>query len=223
MGRLLCSRGSVDGQRYRRGQLDARDWETLQRIGNEVRQAPFFVDDDPAQGIVRIASTTRRYKAQKKIRLAIVDYLQIIDPDTISHEAKARNQRWANRQEVVALFSRRLKQLARHEQIPVLALAQLNRQSQNRASRKPMLSDLRESGGIEADADLVVLLHTEDDDEIEKPAIQEVELLIRKQRNGPTGMVKLNFHRAFTRFEDLPHPECGEPEFRFSDNGHKEQ
>jgi replicative DNA helicase len=117
------------------------------------------------------------------------------------------------------MFSRRLKQLARHEQIPVLALAQLNRQAQNRASRRPMLSDLRESGAIEADADLVILLHAEDDDEKEKPPVQEVELLIRKQRNGPMGTVKLNFHRAFTRFESYGPPVPSRAEFDFSGNG----
>ena len=142
--------------------------------------------------MLRIAANARRLKLRHDIRLVIIDYLQLIEPDN----------RRENRQEQVAAISRRLKFLARELQIPVLALAQVNRASEDRQDHKPRLADLRESGSIEQDADTVVILHRP---ELYEPGQHEgvVEVLIAKQRNGPTGELTLTFLKQFMRFENF--------------------
>jgi replicative DNA helicase len=157
-----------------------------------LRQARLYIDDSPGQGMLRIAANARRLKLRHKIKCVFIDYLQLIEPDS----------RRDNRQEQVANISRRLKFMAKELQIPVIALAQLNRSSEDRQGNKPRLADLRESGSIEQDADTVMLLHRP---ELYEPGQHEgiVEILVAKQRNGPTGEIQLTYLKQFMRFENF--------------------
>ena len=190
--RLLCSHARVDSHKLRKGHLSAQDMEKLIDAGGFLKDTKLFIDDTPGQGMLRIAANARRLKLRHGIKLVAVDYLQLIEPDN----------RRENRQEQVANISRRLKFLARELQIPVLALAQLNRSLEDRQGNKPRLADLRESGSIEQDADTVMLMHRP---ELYEPGQHEgvVELIIAKQRNGPTGELTLTFLKQFMRFENF--------------------
>src|SRR5204862_4403950 len=154
-------------------------------------KAKLFIDDSPGQGMLRIAANARRLHLREKIKLVVIDYLQLIEPEN----------RRDPRQEQVAQISRRLKFLARDLEIPVLALAQVNRASEARQDHKPRLSDLRESGSIEQDADTCMMLHrpgkfdgTQEDNILE--------IIIAKQRNGPTGEITLTYLKQFMRYEN---------------------
>jgi replicative DNA helicase len=151
-----------------------------------------FIDDSPGQGMLRISANARRLRLRHEIALVVIDYLQLIEPDN----------RRDSRQEQVANISRRLKFLARELRIPVVALAQLNRNPEERQGGEPRLSDLRESGSIEMDADTVMLLHRP---ELYEPGQHEgtVEVKIAKQRNGPTGEITLTYIKQFMRFENF--------------------
>src|SRR5262249_41770487 len=147
--RLLCCQARVDSHKLRRGHLSSDDMDKLIEAGGILKSAKLFIDDTPGQGMLRIAANARRLKLRHGIKVVFVDYLQLIEPDN----------RRDSRQEQVAGLSRRLKHLARELQIPVVALAQVNRSSEDRQEHKPRLADLRESGAIEQDADTVMLLH----------------------------------------------------------------
>ncbi|MFN4261719.1 MAG: replicative DNA helicase [Gemmataceae bacterium] len=190
--RLLCCQARVDSHKVRIGRLNSEDMEKLIEAGDHLRQAKLFIDDTPAQGMLRIAANARRLKLRHDIRLVAIDYLQLIEPDN----------RRDSRQEQVAVISRRLKFLARELQIPVIALAQVNRSAEDRQDHRPRLADLRESGSIEQDADTVLLLHRP---EMYEPGQHDgtVEVIIGKQRNGPTGEVTLAFVKQFMRFENF--------------------
>jgi len=190
--RLLCCQAKVDSHKLRVGKLGGDDMQRLIDAGNELSKAKIFIDDTPGQGMLRIAANARRLKLRHKIRLVVVDYLQLIEPDN----------RRDSRQEQVAQLSRRLKFLARELQIPVVALAQVNRSSEDRQDHKPRLADLRESGAIEQDADTVMLLHRP---EMYEPGQHEgtTEIIIAKQRNGPTGEITLTYLKQFMRFENF--------------------
>jgi len=190
--RLLCSQGKVDSHRLRKGVLSSEDMDRLLEAGSVLRKAKLFIDDSPAQTMLRINANARRLKVREGIRLVIVDYLQLIEPEN----------RRDPRQEQVAQISRRLKFLAKELQVPVLALAQVNRASEDRQDHRPRLADLRESGSIEADADTVLMLHRP---EMYEPGQHEgtVEVIIAKQRNGPTGDITLTFLKQFMRFENF--------------------
>ncbi len=190
--RLLCCQARVDSHKLRKGHLSSQDMEKLIEAGEVLRKAKLFIDDTPGQGMLRIAANARRLKLRHFIKAVIVDYLQLIEPDN----------RRENRQEQVAAISRRLKHLARELEIPVVALAQVNRSSEDRTDHKPRLADLRESGSIEQDADTVMLLHRP---EMYEPGQHEgtVEVLIAKQRNGPTGDITLTYIKQFMRFENF--------------------
>jgi replicative DNA helicase len=190
--RLLCSHARVDSHKLRKGHLSSQDMEKLIDSGGFLKDTKLFIDDTPGQGMLRIAANARRLKLRQGIKLVAIDYLQLIEPDN----------RRESRQEQVANISRRLKFLARELQIPVLALAQLNRSLEDRQGNKPRLADLRESGSIEQDADTVMLMHRP---ELYEPGQHEgvVELIIAKQRNGPTGELTLTFLKQFMRFENF--------------------
>ena len=190
--RLLCSQARVDSHNLRKGRLSSQDMQKLINAGGLLKDTKLFIDDSPGQGMLRIAANARRLKLRHGIKLVVVDYLQLIEPDN----------RRDNRQEQVANISRRLKFLARDLQIPVMALAQLNRSLEDRQGNKPRLSDLRESGSIEQDADTVILMHRP---ELYEPGQHEgvIELIIAKQRNGPTGELTLTFLKQFMRFENF--------------------
>jgi replicative DNA helicase len=189
--RLLCCQARVDSHKLRKGHLGTDDMSKLVAAGGQLGEAKLFIDDTPGQGMLRIAANARRLKLRHGIKLIVVDYLQLIEPDN----------RRDSRQEQVANISRRLKFLARELSIPVLALAQVNRTSEDRQDHKPRLADLRESGSIEQDADTVMLMHRP---ELFEPGQHEgvVEVHIAKQRNGPTGEISLTYIKQFMRFEN---------------------
>jgi replicative DNA helicase len=190
--RLLCCQARVDSHKLRKGHLGSDDIDKLMEAGDILSRAKLFIDDTPGQGMLRIAANARRLKLRHGIKLVMIDYLQLIDPDN----------RRDPRQEQVANISRRLKFMARELQIPVVALAQVNRSSEDRQDHRPRLADLRESGSIEADADTVMLLHRP---ELYEPGQHEgiVEVIIGKQRNGPTGEITLTYLKQFMRFENF--------------------
>ncbi len=190
--RLLCSQARVDSHKLRKGHLSGDDMQKLIEAGGVLRGAKLFIDDSPGQGMLRIAANARRLKLRHNIRLVVIDYLQLIEPDN----------RRDPRQEQVAQISRRLKFLARELEIPVVALAQVNRASEDRQDHRPRLADLRESGSLEQDADTVMMLHRPDRYE---PGQHEgvVEVIVAKQRNGPTGEVTLTYLKEYMRYEDF--------------------
>lgn len=199
--RLLCARAMVDGHKLRRGNANYGEVKSLMDAIRELREGRLFVDDGAAQGMLRIAANARRLKAKHGVGLVIVDYLQLIEPDN----------RKAPRHEQVGAISRRLKGLARELSVPVVALAQLNRASEDRKEGRPRLSDLRESGSIEADADAVLLLHRPEmykdragnHDAENADRLGEVDAIVAKQRNGPTGEVTLRFNSPCMVFQDF--------------------
>jgi replicative DNA helicase len=190
--RLLCCQARVDSHKLRKGHLSADDMHHLTQAAEELSRAPLYIDDTPSQGMLRIAANARRLM-RKGLKVVFIDYLQLIDPDN----------RRDNRQEQVANISRRLKYLARELAIPVVALAQVNRSSEDRQDHRPRLADLRESGSLEQDADTVMMLHRPELHDKEGQHEGVVEVIVAKQRNGPTGEVTLTFLKQFMRFENF--------------------
>lgn len=191
--RLLCSRSRVDGHKLRSGHgMATREITLLGDAYMKMRNAPLFIDDTPARNMLQITANARRLKRRNELGLIVVDYIQLIDSD------ESRD----SRQEQIAKISRRLKALARELKVPVIALSQLNRAVENREDRRPRMADLRESGAIEQDADLVLLLHRpEYYDPNDKPGTGVV--IVAKNRNGATGDVNLTFLRNITKFENM--------------------
>jgi len=196
--RLLCSRARVNLQKVRDGFLAERDFPSLTAAASKLAESQIFIDDSASLSILELRAKARRLKAQKDIKLIVVDYLQLLRSTT----RRAQD----NRQLEISEISAGLKGLAKELKVPVLVLAQLNRQPEARTGGKPRLSDLRESGSIEQDADLVGLLVRpeiyEEDEEARAEKAGEAELIIAKQRNGPVGEISLTFLKEFTRFED---------------------
>jgi replicative DNA helicase len=196
--RLLCSRARVNLQKVREGFLAERDFPSLTAAASKLAEAEIYIDDSAGLSILELRAKARRLKAQKDIQLIVVDYLQLLKSTT----RRAQD----NRQLEISEISSGLKGLAKELKIPIIVLAQLNRQPEARSGGKPRLSDLRESGSIEQDADLVGLLVRpevyEEDEDARAEKAGEAELIIAKQRNGPVGEVPLTFLKEFTRFED---------------------
>ena len=194
--RLLCSVARVNGHKLRTGNLSQEERQRLVRKAYEVSNAPLYVDDAPSRTVSEIAAVARRIKQrEKRLGLIVVDYLQLIEPDNSKDP----------RQEQVAKIARRLKGLAREQQVPVLCLSQLNRQSEDGKDHRPKMSQLRESGAIEQDADVVMFVHREEYYHRGDDAAQyagQAELIIAKQRNGPVGDIELTWEKDFTRFSD---------------------
>lgn len=189
--RLLCSQGAVDSHKMRRGHIGPDEMERLFVANDHLGKSTLIVDDKCGQNISQISANVRRQKKRHGIKLVMIDYLQLIQPS---------NDR-ANRQEQVSEISRRLKLLARDVSLPVIVAAQLNRGVEDRVDKRPRLSDLRESGAIEQDADTVLLLHRETTDT--SLPVFEIDVIVAKQRNGPTGESKLAYKRSFMRFENF--------------------
>ena len=196
--RLLCSRARVNLQKVRDGFLGERDFPSLTAAASKLAEAKIFIDDSASLTILELRAKARRLKAQQDVQLIIIDYLQLLR----STSRRAQD----NRQLEISEISAGLKGLAKELKIPVIVVAQLNRQPEQRTGGKPRLSDLRESGSIEQDADLVGLLVRpemyEEDDEMRQEKSGEAELIIAKLRNGPVGEIPLTFLKEFTRFED---------------------
>jgi replicative DNA helicase len=192
--RLLCARSRVDGHKLRTGLgMGMRELTQLSKAYKELSEnGEIYIDDTPARNMMQIAASARRIKRRRKIGLVMVDYIQLVDSDDTRD----------SRQEQIAKISRRLKTLARELSVPIVALSQLNRAVESREDKRPRMADLRESGAIEQDADMVLLLHRpEQYDANDQPGIAE--LIVAKNRNGPTGTVKLTFLKNLTRFENL--------------------
>jgi len=212
MLRMLSAAGKIPLQDIRRGNLSEEDWSKLSQISDEMSRKPLFVDDEGNINIHTIRAKLRKLKAQNpELSLAIIDYLQLINSD----------QR--ERHLAIAEISRSLKLLARELQIPIIALSQLNRALESRPNKRPMLSDLRESGAIEQDADIIMFIYRDDvykameakqkqkealekgksiEVDFQEKEVEDAEIIIGKQRNGPTGTVEMLFHKKYTLFTD---------------------
>ncbi len=191
--RMLCSEARVDNAKVRTGYLGERDFPRLAMAAGRLAEAPIYIDDTPAQNVLELRAKSRRLKREANIGLVIIDYLQLMRGLTAQE----------NRTQELSEISRSLKSLAKELNIPVIALSQLNRQVEQRADRRPMMADIRESGAIEQDADVIMFIYR---DEVYKPDSQDegvAEVIIGKQRNGPTGTVRLTFRREYTRFDNL--------------------
>ncbi|CAM3708290.1 replicative DNA helicase [Cohnella lubricantis] len=199
--RMISSEGNVDASRMRTGFFEGDDWEKMGGAVGTLSEAKIFIDDTPGITVNEIRSKCRKLKKDKSLGMILIDYLQLI---------QGSGRRGANRQEEVSQISRTLKQIARELEVPVIALSQLSRGVEQRQDKRPMMSDLRESGAIEQDADIVAFLYRDDyyDKETEKKNI--IEIIIAKQRNGPVGTVELVFLKNFNKFVSL-------------DRGHDEQ
>jgi replicative DNA helicase len=191
--RLLSAEARVPLHTMRTGQMSDDDWTRLARRMSEVADAPLFIDDSPNMSMMEIRAKCRRLKQRHDLRMVIIDYLQLMSSP----------KRVENRQQEVSEMSRSLKLLAKEIDVPVIALSQLNRGPEQRTDKKPLLSDLRESGSIEQDSDVVILLHREDAYERESPRAGEADLIIAKHRNGPTTTVTVAFQGHYSRFVDM--------------------
>ncbi len=191
--RLLSAEAKVPLQHMRAGTMTDEDWNKLAKRMGEVSNAPLFIDDSPNMSLMEIRAKCRRLKQRHDLKLVIIDYLQLM----------SSGKRVESRQQEVAEFSRSLKLLAKELDVPVVALSQLNRSSEQRADKKPMLSDLRESGSIEQDSDVVILLHREDVYDRESPRAGEADFIVAKQRNGPTDTITVAFQGHYSRFVDM--------------------
>lgn len=194
VNRMMCSEARVDSWRVKRGTLQPNEWSRLAAACTPLHTAPIFVDDSASLNLMEIRAKARRLRAKEKtLGLIILDYLQLMMGD-VGME---------NRQQEIARISRGLKVLARELEVPVLALSQLSRQVEQRAGNKPVLSDLRESGAIEQDADVVLFIYRDEVYNRESPDKGTAEIIVGKQRNGPIGECRLAFVQNYTRFADL--------------------
>ena len=192
--RMICAEANVDATRMRTGNLEPDDWEKLTMAIGALSEAEIYIDDTPGITVADIRAKCRRLKKENGLGMILIDYLQLIS---------GRGKAGENRQQEVSEISRTLKQIARELEVPVIALSQLSRGVEQRQDKRPMMSDLRESGSIEQDADIVSFLYRDDyyDKESEKKNI--IEIIIAKQRNGPVGTVELVFLKNFNKFVHL--------------------
>jgi len=194
VGRMVCAEGNIDAGRFRTGYFEGDDWERMTMAIGALSDLPIVIDDTPAITVSEIRSKCRRIKQDRGLSMIVIDYLQLV---------VGRGKPGESRQDEVSHISRTLKQLARELEVPVIALSQLSRGVEQRQDKRPMLSDLRESGSLEQDADIVAFLYRDDyyDKETEKKNI--IEIIIAKQRNGPVGTVELVFLKQFNKFVNL--------------------
>ncbi|WP_432571789.1 replicative DNA helicase [Kineococcus sp. SYSU DK005] len=191
--RLLSAEARIPLQNMRKGTMREDDWTKLARTMGAISEAPLYIDDSPNMSLMEIRSKCRRLKQRADLKLVIVDYLQLM----------TSGKRVESRQQEVSEFSRALKLLAKELEVPVIALSQLNRGPEQRTDKKPQMSDLRESGSIEQDADMVILLHREDMYEKESPRAGEADFIVAKHRNGPTDTITVAFQGHYSRFVDM--------------------
>ena len=191
--RMLCAEARVNSSKLRTGYLAGSDWPRLIHAGEKLAKAKIFVDDSPALSSLDVRARARRLAAEQPLGLVIVDYLQLM-------QSRGKTE---SRQLEVSEISRGLKSLAKEINVPIVALSQLSRAVESRTDKRPMLSDLRESGSIEQDADVVAFIYRDEIYNPDTPDAGMAEILIRKQRNGPTGDIKLQFENQYTRFYNL--------------------
>ncbi|HEY2166805.1 MAG TPA: replicative DNA helicase [Jatrophihabitantaceae bacterium] len=194
MMRLFSAEAGVALQNMRSGHMSDGDWARLARRASELSEAPLYIDDSPNLTMMEIRAKARRLRQRHDIALIVIDYLQLM----------TSGKRVESRQQEVSEFSRAMKLLAKELDVPVVALSQLNRGPEQRTDKKPMLADLRESGSIEQDSDMVLLVHRPDLYEPETERAGEADLIIAKHRNGPTGTVAVAFQGRYSRFADMP-------------------
>jgi len=198
--RMLCAEGRLNAHLVRTGKLPNEEGVKLSKNAHKLIESPIYVDDTPAQTVLEIRAKARRLKSEKNIGMIIIDYLQLMQGPPKSE----------SREREISQISRSLKSLAKELNIPVVALAQLNRAVEARTDKRPQLSDLRESGSIEQDADVVIFLNRPEQYGIMKDENGDstegiAEIIVGKQRNGPTGTTKLAFIKEYARFENLAH------------------
>ena len=191
--RLLCSEARVDASRLRTGHLVEGDWDKIMRGADKLFEAKIFIDDTPAISVMEMRAKARRLKAEHGIGMIVVDYLQLMRGGSSPE----------SRQQEISEISRSLKALAKELSVPVVALSQLNRGLESRTDKRPIMSDLRESGAIEQDADIIMFVYRDEVYNKENPDVKgRAEIIIGKQRNGPIGTVDLTFLGEYTRFEN---------------------
>ncbi|QOR72907.1 replicative DNA helicase [Ruania alkalisoli] len=191
--RMLSAESQVPLQNMRKGNMRDEDWTRLARTMGKVSEAPLYIDDSPNMSLMEIRAKCRRLKQRNDLKLVIIDYLQLM----------SSGKRVESRQQEVSEFSRAIKLLAKELEVPVIAISQLNRGSEQRTDKKPQVSDLRESGSIEQDADMVILLHRDDMYEKESPRAGEADVIVAKHRNGPTDTIVVAFQGHYARFVDM--------------------
>lgn len=191
--RLLSAEAGIQLQHMRKGTMREEDWTRLASTMGRVSDAPLFIDDSPNMNLMEIRAKCRRLKQRHNLKLVVIDYLQLM----------SSGKRVESRQQEVSEFSRALKLLAKELEVPVVAISQLNRGPEQRTDKKPQMSDLRESGSIEQDADMVILLHREEAYERESPRAGEADLIVAKHRNGPTDTIVLAFQGHYSRFTNM--------------------
>ena len=191
--RMLCAEAMIDQHKMRTGNLKGEDWEKINNMAAKLAGVPIYIDDTPSISIRELRAKARRLQAEHGLGLVVIDYLQLMQA----------GKKTDNRQQEIAEISRSLKSLAKEMKVPVLALAQLSRSVEQRQDKKPLLSDLRESGSLEQDADMVMFIYRDEyyNPDSEKKGIAEI--IVAKQRNGPTGIVELGFLKEYTRFVNL--------------------
>ena len=192
--RLLSAESGIPMHVLRKGNMDERDWTRLASVRGDIGDAPLFIDDSPNMTLVEIRAKCRKLSQRVGLKMVVVDYLQLM----------TSGKKVESRQQEVSEFSRALKLLAKELQVPIVALAQLNRGPEQRADKKPALSDLRESGSLEQDADIVILLHREAAYERDHPRAGEADLIVAKHRNGATDEIAVAFQGMYSRFADMP-------------------
>ncbi len=193
--RLISAEAQVPLHHIRKGQMGDEDWSRIAKKTGEVSSAPLYIDDSPNLTMMEIRAKARRLKQRHNLRLVIVDYMQLM----------TSGKRVESRQLEVSEFSRQMKLLAKELDVPVVALSQLNRGPEQRTDKKPMLADLRESGSLEQDADVVILLHRDDAYNAASERVGEADFIVAKHRNGPTKTVKTAFQGHYSRFVDMQH------------------
>ncbi|HLG20075.1 MAG TPA: replicative DNA helicase [Bdellovibrionota bacterium] len=191
--RLLCSLARIDSSRLRTGIIDEEEWMRLTQAAGELSESPIYIDDTPQVTVLEMRAKARRLKAARGLGLVVVDYIQLM----------TSRGKYENREREISEISRSLKAMAKELNVPVLALSQLNRGVENRTDKRPQMSDLRESGAIEQDADIVGFIYRDEVYNKESPDRGIAEFIVAKHRNGPIGVTKLAFLAQYTRFENL--------------------
>lgn len=192
--RMLSAESSIYLQSMRKGTMSEADWSRLAAVRGRINDAPLYIDDSPNMTLVEIRAKCRRLAQQVDLKMVVIDYLQLL----------TSGKKVESRQQEVSEFSRALKLLSKELGIPVVALSQLNRQTEQSKDKRPEISHLRESGSLEQDADVVILLHREGIYEKDHPRAGEADIILAKQRNGPTGTVVVAFHGQYSRFVNMP-------------------
>jgi replicative DNA helicase len=191
--RMLSAESQIPLQNMRKGTIGDSDWTRLAAVRGQINDAPLFIDDSPNMTLVEIRAKCRRLAQRVGLKMIVIDYIQLM----------TSGKKVESRQQEVSEFSRALKLLAKELQVPVIALSQLNRRAEDTKDKKPEISHLRESGSLEQDADVVILLHREDLGQKDHPRAGEADIILAKQRSGPTGTVVLAFQGQYSRFMNM--------------------